>query len=126
MWGESFNKALSILHEENSAKMTNRDELNRLSTEDFYRKLKKMFTTMSKTEIIAWLNSESVKPRPIEVNSDNRKQRCPNCGQHWTWSQPRWNFASQHGYLYIKCKKCGLQYVAWGERKQELRCPSKE
>ena len=95
--------------------MTNKENLIRLPAEDFYRKMRRLFMTMSKSEIIMWLNDEVSEVTPNNEKRISGKHACPYCGQCWVWSQSRWNKARMQGYLIIKCRSCANDFMAYRE-----------
>ena len=94
--------------------MTNKESLTNLTSNDFYRKMKRLFMTKTKSEIIKWLDSDASKPDVTKRISGRHK--CPYCGQVWVWSQTRWNIAREQGYLLIRCKKCNEDFIAYREK----------
>lgn len=43
----------------------------------------------------------------------NKKQCCPKCGQRWNWSSYRYMEYHVRGKVYIVCKKCGHEFLAY-------------
>ena len=100
--------------------MTNKDMLISLSSEDFYRKVKNLYDTMTKKEMIEWLSAEYIKPKKITKIAHNKNQKCPHCGQTWVWSQGRWMTANTTGRLILTCKRCKKYFVAYDKNTSNI------